>query len=108
VQVLLDQIDVVKVRAGMSADIILDAFPNLTLTGIVSSGSGAPQESSNVVSYIARILMPPMESPIYSKMSATVTIVTAEKENTLVVPTEAISTLSGKSFVTVIGTRSGS
>ncbi|MBX9808774.1 efflux RND transporter periplasmic adaptor subunit, partial [Candidatus Gracilibacteria bacterium] len=89
IQVSLDQVDIVKIREGMSAKISLDAYADSTFTGTVSAVSPTPIEASNVVSYTAKILMPAIDKEIYSNMSATVQIIIAEKNNVLVIPTRA-------------------
>ncbi len=101
IQVSLDQIDIVKVQAGMSANITLDAFANTIFTGTVSSVSANPTETSNVVSYMAKILLPKTEKPIFAQMSATVEIVIAEKNNVLTIPAKATKSEQWKTFVQV-------
>ena len=74
----------------MNAKISLDAYANSTFTGTVSSVSPTPVESSNVVSYTAKILMPSIDREVYSNMSATVQIIITEKNDVLIIPTKAI------------------
>lgn len=76
----------------MPATIVLDAFPNETFSGTVSSVSGTPQESSNVVSYIAKILLLNVPHRVYADMSATIEITVNEKKNILLIPTSSIHT----------------
>lgn len=102
IRVSLDQVDIVKIRPGMNARISLDAYANSTFTGTVSSVSPTPVESSSVVSYTAKILMPTIDREIYSNMSATVQIIIAEKDNVLVIPSRAIKSEKGKTYVQVI------
>ena len=73
----------------MMAKISLDAYANSTFTGVVSSVSPTPTESSNVVSYTAKILMPSIDKEIYSNMSATIQIIVAEKNDILTIPIRA-------------------
>lgn len=86
----------------MNARISLDAYANSTFTGTVSSVSPTPVESSSVVSYTAKILMPAIDREVYSNMSATVQIVVAEKNDVLIIPSKAIKSEKGKSYVQVI------
>lgn len=79
-----------KIKPGMNAKISLDAYANSTFTGTVSSVSPTPVESSNVVSYTAKILMPSIDREVYSNMSATVQIIITEKNDVLIIPTKAI------------------
>ena len=98
----MDQVDIVKIKPGMDARISLDAYANSTFTGTVSSVSPTPVESSNVVSYTAKILMPSINKDVYSNMSATVQIVVAEKNDVLVIPAKAIKSEKGKTYVQLI------
>lgn len=102
IRVSLDQVDIVKIKPGMNARISLDAYANSTFTGTVSSVSPTPVESSSVVSYTAKILMPAIDREVYSNMSATVQIVVAEKNDVLIIPSKAIKSEKGKSYVQVI------
>lgn len=102
IRVSLDQVDIVKIKPGMIARISLDAYANSTFTGTVSSVSPTPVETSNVVSYTAKILMPTIDKEIYSNMSATVQIVVAEKNDVLIVPSKAIKSEKWKTYVQVI------
>ncbi len=99
----LDQIDIVKVKPGMPAKIVLDAFPKETYTGTVASISAVPTETSGVVSYDARVILTIKRDDIYSKMSATIEIITAEKIGVPVVENSFITTNNGKSFVQIAG-----
>lgn len=42
----LDQVDIVKIKPGMRANISLDAFPGEMYTGSVASISALPTETS--------------------------------------------------------------
>ncbi len=99
VDLSFDQIDIVKVAVGMPASIVLDAFPTETYTGNVASISAVPTVTSGVISYVAKVILTIPRTDIYSKMSATVEIVTTSKDNILVIPTSAITSENGKSYV---------
>lgn len=97
----LDQIDIVKVQAGMKASIILDAFPTETFTGVVSSISATPTVTSGVVSYTAKIMLTLPKKEILSQMSATVTVILAEKNNILLIPSSVTTSENGKTYVQI-------
>lgn len=97
----LDQIDIVKVQAGMKASIVLDAFPKETFTGVVSSISASPTVTSGVVSYTAKILLTLEKRRVMPQMSATVTVILAEKNNILIIPSSATMSENGKTYVQV-------
>lgn len=98
----LDQVDIVKIQAGMTAKISLDAYADTSFTGVVSSVSPTPTETSNVVSYTAKILMPTISKEVYSNMSATIQIIIAEKNDVLVIPIRATKSDKGKTYVQVM------
>lgn len=102
IDVSLDQVDIIKVKTGMQANISLDAYANSSYSGVVSSVSTNPTETSNVVSYTAKILLPEMKDSIFDSMSATVEIIVAQKDNVLLIPSNAIKTASGETYVEVI------
>ncbi len=102
IRVSLDQVDIVKIKTGMMAKISLDAYANSTFTGMVSSVSPTPTESSNVVSYTAKILMPSIDKEIYSNMSATIQIIVAEKNDVLTIPIRATKSEKWKTYVQVL------
>lgn len=76
----------------MKANIVLDAFPTETYVGKVSRVSAVPTETSGVVSYEAVVELSIARDDIYTKMSATVEIITTEKNDVIVIPTSAIIT----------------
>ena len=73
----------------MPVNITLDAYADLVLTGSVSSVSSTPTESSSVISYTAKIFLGNVEKEIFSQMSATVEIVTTERNNILMISSSA-------------------
>lgn len=89
IELSLDQIDIVKVKAGMPAKIVLDAFPKETYTGTVESISAVPTVTSGVVSYTAKIVLSIARTDVYSQMSATAEIIIAEKNDIIVVNSSA-------------------
>jgi hypothetical protein len=46
--------------------------------------------------------MPKIDREVYSNMSATVQIVVAEKDNVLIIPSKALKSEKGKTYVQVI------
>ncbi|OGJ77926.1 hypothetical protein A2398_01365 [Candidatus Peribacteria bacterium RIFOXYB1_FULL_57_12] len=87
----LDQVDVVKVRRDMPAHITLDALPGQRFEGTIDEINPTPIEESGVVSYEVDVKLPmPADLTILSGMTATVEVVTTQKENVLVIPNLAI------------------
>jgi HlyD family secretion protein len=97
--ILLDQIDVVKVKLRQSVTVVFDALPQKTFSGSVVEIDPAPVETSGVVSYNATVAINKGTTPLFSGMSATATILIAEKKDALTVPATALRTRNGKSSV---------
>ena len=98
----LSEIDAVKIQSGQKATITLDAFPDKTFTGKVSGVDTTGVVSSGVTTYPATVVMDTQNNKIFPNMSATVNIITAVKDNVLLVPTAAIQTANGQSSVRVL------
>lgn len=99
---VVDQQDVISMHVGDKASIVLDAYPNDTISGTITYIGFAPvagEESS----YEVHISLPPrLLGKIKMGMSAEVTVVTDRKQNALTVPIEAIlEEGSNKKYVTV-------
>lgn len=91
ITILLDQVDVVRVKKEMAAKITLDALPGQTFTGSIATINPTPVEQSGVVSYEVEVKLPtPKELTILSGMTTTVDIETTRKENVLTVPNLAL------------------
>ncbi|MDD4287446.1 MAG: biotin/lipoyl-binding protein [Candidatus Peribacteraceae bacterium] len=100
VTILLDQVEIVRVKAGLPATITLDAIENRVFTGSIFEIDPTPVESSGVVSYNVDLRIPtPTDITILSGMTTAVEIETARKDNVLAVPSLAIKWTNGKAAV---------
>jgi len=100
VTILLDQVDIVRVKVGLPAIITLDAIENRVFSGSIFEIDSTPVTSSSVVSYNVDIRIPtPTDVTILSGMTAAVEIETARKEDVLIVPNLALKWTSGKAAV---------
>lgn len=100
VTILLDQVDIVRVRKGMAASIVFDALPGQTFQGTIDEIDSTPQESSGVVSYEVSIRMPtPKDLTILSGMTTTVVIETTRKDDVVTVPNLALKRANGTTTV---------
>jgi membrane fusion protein, macrolide-specific efflux system len=98
----VSEIDVVTIKAGQKATLTLDAFPNQTFTGkvLVVNTSGAV--SSGVTTYPTTIALDTTPDTIYPNMAVSAKIITAVKDNVILVPSAAVQTTSGTSTVRVL------
>ena len=101
IELSLDQIDIVKVKEGMEAQVVLDAYADKTFTGTVTSISATPTVTSGVVSYTATVGLSITGVTVMSNMTTTVTIIVSNKENIILIPSGAITSENGKSYVNV-------
>ena len=99
VNILLDQLDIVKVYPWQEATISFDAYPEIIFTGSIISIDPTPIKDQWIVSYKATILLQQSDKPIYNEMSATVDVIVDKKDNIIVVPVLAIYNSWNESFV---------
>ncbi len=104
----VDEIDILKIKAGQKASITVDAVPNTTFTGTVSfiSPYGTP-DANNVVKFPVTIKLDPTDVALKGSLTATADISVYSVENVLLVPLSAVTTISAGSFVTVIDEATG-
>lgn len=99
IEILLDQIDVISVEVGQTAEIVFDALPDTTFSGVIEEVNQTPESSSGVVSYPVSLTLNKDDAKIFSGMTATVDIVIAESESALTIPDSYITTTDGVSTV---------
>jgi len=102
IQVSLTQVDTPKVKVGNKATLTFDAFPGKTFTGKIVSIDSIGSVSSGVTTYPAVIKLDTEVPDIFSNMTASANIITQVKDNVILVPTSAVQTQDGQSFVRVI------
>ncbi len=87
----VDEIDIPQVKVGQHANIDVDAIPDKQFEGTVTSVSPVPKINAGLVVYDVTISpVIPADSGVMVGMSATADIMTAESQNTLLVPERAI------------------
>ncbi len=101
-QVNLSEIDSIKVSEGQKATLTLDAFPDSTFTGHVTSINTNGVVSSGVTTYPAVIGFDSGNDHIYPNMAVSAKIITNVKPNVLLVPSAAIQSNNGQSSVRVM------
>jgi macrolide-specific efflux system membrane fusion protein len=101
VKVGFAEIDAVKVVTGQPATVTLSALTGTQLTGNVVGVDPTATVVSNVVTYSAIISIAGPPATLKPGMTAAVTVQVASHPNVLQVPTAAIQTQGGASFVNV-------
>ena len=102
VSVNLTEIDVPKVEVGDRATLTFDAFPGKTFTGKVIAIDTMGSVSSGVTSYPATISIDAAPKNLYPNMSASASIITDTKDNTILVPVSAVQTQNDQSTVRIL------
>ena len=97
----VSEIDVLKIRDGMRAQIVFDANAGHTYEGIVASVSASGVSSGNRVTFGTMVEILDPDDKVKVGMTAEVDLILEESENTLIVPANAVFSENGSSFVTV-------
>lgn len=100
VQVSVDELDISKVQVGQTATITADAVSGKTYTGKVSSIAADGTVQNGSATFQVMIDMDNSDG-LKSGMTANVSILTASKDNVLLLPVEAIQDRNGRKFVLV-------
>ncbi|MDE2463656.1 MAG: efflux RND transporter periplasmic adaptor subunit, partial [Alphaproteobacteria bacterium] len=82
--------DIGDIRKGDRAEFTVEAFPNHTFRGTVAQVRQAPQTVQNVVTYDVVVNVDNQKMLLKPGMTATVRIITAERDNVLRVPNQAL------------------
>lgn len=97
----LNEVDAAKVSIGDKATLTFDAIEGLTLTGAVAEVSTIGAVTQGVVSYTVKIGFDSQDERIKSGMTANASIQTDVRQDVLVVPSSAVKTQNGVSYVQV-------
>ncbi|HVE78290.1 MAG TPA: efflux RND transporter periplasmic adaptor subunit [Gemmatimonadaceae bacterium] len=104
--VSVDETDVAKLRPGQTATVHLDALPNVELIGTVAAVAPVGTSQNGVVTYGAQIQLDATkarDAGVRPTMTASATIVTASKQDAVVLPSSAIRTVGPLRTVEVLG-----
>ncbi|MBE6452570.1 MAG: efflux RND transporter periplasmic adaptor subunit [Alphaproteobacteria bacterium] len=82
--------DIAKVKEGQTVEFSVDSFPDEVFYGIVTQVRNNPITTSNVVTYEVIIEIDNRDLKIKPGMTANVEIITAQKNNVLLVPNKAL------------------
>lgn len=102
VSVNLSEIDVSRVELGQKATIILDSLPDKTFTGKVIGVDRIGQTTSGVTQYPAIIQLDLAAPEILPNMTVNASIVINRKDNVLLIPSSALQTQGGQSYVSLL------
>jgi macrolide-specific efflux system membrane fusion protein len=98
----VNEVDIPKIKVGQNATVTLDAFPNETYVGTVQSVDSVGTITSGVVTYNVYINLISPPSAVKSGMSASVAIQIARADNVITIPSAAVQTSAGASYVRIL------
>lgn len=90
VECSVDEADIGKIKEGQKARFTVDAFPDKTFTGKVVQVRYSPEIVQNVVTYTTIVEVNNPEMKLRPGMTATVSIITGEAKNVLMVANAAL------------------
>lgn len=100
--VSVDELDIPSVKEGQTTQIYLNALPDQTFEGTVSSISREGTASGGVSAYEVSLLMKDIAG-VKVGMSGEADIVLESRENVVVVPVDAVVEMGNRTFVRVPG-----
>jgi RND family efflux transporter MFP subunit len=104
--VSLNEVDVAKISLGEKATLTFDAIPNLTIAGQVVEIDSVGTVTQGVVNYNVQISFDTTSNDgVKPGMSVNASIITGIAQNVLMVPSSAIKTTNGVSYVQMFDTQ---
>ncbi len=94
VRTLIDQTDMGRIQAGMSATVRVEALPDRTFEGKVEKIEPQAVVQQNVVMFPVVVHLDNAEGLLKPGMSAEVTVIVSERPNALTLPNNAIVTMN--------------
>ncbi len=107
VDLKLSENDAVAVQAGQPVTLTFDSLEGKALAGTVSYVSPAAESTNGVVTYAVRVKVAQDDPQVRIGMSANVSIITARKENVLLVPNTALLPQDSGGYMVMLVSRGG-
>ncbi len=97
----ISEIDILEIHDGMKARIVLDAEPEISYDGIVTTVSSVGSESGSRVTFQTMVEILEPDEKVKIGMTGEVNLILDEAENALIVPANAIFSDGGSWYVGV-------
>ncbi|HET9493405.1 MAG TPA: HlyD family efflux transporter periplasmic adaptor subunit, partial [Chloroflexia bacterium] len=94
--------DVEQVQVGQEAAITIDALPDQTITGMVTSVSPVATSGQDVVTYRVSVQFDPGDLAVKVGMSANASILVERREGVIMVPNRALQTVGAAKSLQVL------
>jgi RND family efflux transporter MFP subunit len=101
-KVTLNEVDVANISIGQKVELTFDALDNVTVEGEVSEMDTVGTVSSGVVSYAVTISFETDNESVKPGMSVTANIITNSATGVITVPSSAVKTAGGKSYIEIL------
>jgi HlyD family secretion protein len=100
----MDEIDIGAIAVGQPTLVTLEAWPDEELTGQVVAIAPKAKVQSEIVTYEVHLRVEAGDLPVLTGMTANAELITAERENVLLVPNRAITAdrEAGKYYVNLV------
>jgi HlyD family secretion protein len=95
----LNEIDIAKIQLGQKVTLTFDAVPDLSISGKVIQIDSIGTVSQGVVDYNVKISFDTSDARVKPGMSANAAIITNVAQDVLMVPSGAVKTSGGSSYV---------
>jgi HlyD family secretion protein len=102
IDLTISEVDLASLKVGQPATLEFDAVADKEYTGEVTEIGMVGTVSNGIVNYPVTIRVMDADASILPGMTASVTIITDQVDNALLVPNKAIRTNSGQKSVTVL------
>lgn len=99
VKAQVDETDIAQVKNGLSAEIILDAYPNDKIPALVAKVAFDSKSTNNVTTYEVDVIPNNIPDYMRSGMTANVTFNVEALKDVLAIPSEALQIKNGKTIV---------
>ena len=100
----MDEIDIGAIAVGQPTVVTLEAWPDEELTGKVVAIAPKAKVQSEIVTYEVHLRVEAGDLPVLTGMTANAELITAQRENVLLVPNRAITAdrQAGKYYVNLV------
>lgn len=103
VKAMVDETDLSRVKVGQKVTIVLDSYPDKTISGRVEHIKYESQVLNNVTVYEVDVFADSVPLFFRSGQSATVNFQLEKKDNVLLLPTNAVKKADGQNYIFVKG-----
>lgn len=97
----ISEIDILEIHDGMKARVVLDAEPDISYDGIVTTVSSSGTESGSRVTFQTMVEILEPDEKVKIGMTGEVNLILDEAENVLIVPANAVYSDQGSWYVGV-------